>query len=712
MRTNLTTSSLNALLILVGISFATTTYAQYPINDNVCNATNVPLGPTGISMVIDSTTIEPGEQAISPPLGDCTNGWCDGLGIESSVWFTFTAPASGALSISVCGSNYNTQIALYEVGTCSDFGTFTYIFGNDDTPNGTPGQECGPANHGTLGYGLGSEFDIYCLTPGQIYYVIVDTWLAAGDTEPLGKTLNLIMNEITTPPPPPDITNIIDTTPSCPGYSDATATVEHTGFEPITFLWSNGQTGVTATGLASGNYMLTITDFCGATDVVAFSILVIDPGQPPTIGTITILPAGCADGAASIEIATGSPPFTWAWSTGAIGHQPALPAGMHTVSITDKCGIHTITQTVMIPGGTEVANGNFVIDPNTGCSVQFTGVINHVAPFEDNSVSYNVDQTIGGNIACIGGGLISDNGFWRAYDLTTDFNITDDYLLGELELAIFEAEAMNQEGFQPIEVRIYTITTVDLSVSTNTLVKTVPWTIADRDTSNSGFIRIPLNYLVPAGQLFAIEVFNPDGTPPLNRRLALGANTSPALGGSETYITSTGCGITTPTAMSVIGFPHQTVFNLVEYTYGVTWSPAIDLDDTTVLAPVLTSPAPVDSILTYTATVMDGCGLTQVVTATVDASACLTSGNEELVEGSFTIAPNPGNGLFNITNEGSARELTLEVFDLGGRVIVSRLVYFEAGAIAKLDLTAVPAGLYLVKFSDGAGVEVCRLVVE
>jgi len=696
-----------------------TTYAQTPpANDNVCSAMDVTLGLPGVFMVVDTATLETGETVINPPLGDCENGWCDDGGLDGSVWFTFTAPAGGAVNISLCGSAYDSQLALYEVGNCADFTTFSYIFGNDDTPGGTPGSECGLADPNTAGYGLGSEFDIFCLTPGQVYYVVVDTWLAtAGGPQPTGQILDLKINALTGPPPTASITNVLVEDPLCPGGANGTATVEFTGAGPFSILWSDGQMTPTATGLAMGSYNVSITDFCGGT--ANQTVMVNDgvPPSPPTVGNLGILAAKCgADGTASIEVLTGTPPFTWLWSTGSTEHQPSLPAGTHTVSITDGCGTSTISQTVVIPGGTDVSNENFTIDPVSGCSVTFNGVVNNVSPVTNNNVTYNIDQTIGGNIACRGGGFISDNGFWRAFNLAGDFGINAPFLIGELELGVFSANATLGEGHQPIEIRIYNVTSMDLSVSTNTLMKTVKWTVADRPSTAAGFIYIPIDYEVPAGQLFAVEVWNPNGTT-LGRTLGIGANTTAALGGTETFITSNGCSIPTPTPMSTIGFPHQTVFNLVQYTYNpVTWTPATYLDNAAALAPILTIPAGTvnpSNTAVYTVTVVDGCGSTQMATATVDVSACILLSNEDLVDvSSFTISPNPSSGLFNITNDGAAREMTLEVYDLSGKNLVSKVITLGQGDVTALDLSAVASGMYIAKLTDGDQAEIHKLIVE
>ena len=94
-----------------------------PDNDDYVNATVIS-GETGtLSQSTKHATLEDGEEP-SP------------LGGEASVWFKWTAPASGDLTVDTIGSSFDTVLGLY-TGTAVD--ALTLIDENDDAPNGGGG---------------------------------------------------------------------------------------------------------------------------------------------------------------------------------------------------------------------------------------------------------------------------------------------------------------------------------------------------------------------------------------------------------------------------------------------------------------------------------------------------------------------------------------------------------------------------------------------
>ncbi|MFM7814729.1 MAG: hypothetical protein ACKO66_09460, partial [Flavobacteriales bacterium] len=113
-------------------------------------------------------TVDVGE--VTPPvlasIYACAAAWCnEDVDAQNTVWFTFVAPASGAVTITSCtdSTTIDTQLALYSVSNCADYASFVHLASNDDMM-----QPCGLA-------GPYSSFIAYDqLTPGATYYVQAD----------------------------------------------------------------------------------------------------------------------------------------------------------------------------------------------------------------------------------------------------------------------------------------------------------------------------------------------------------------------------------------------------------------------------------------------------------------------------------------------------------------------------------------------------------
>jgi hypothetical protein len=142
-------------------------FAQ-PNNDMPCSA-NAIVVDAGFSS--DSTfdaTVDPNEvllEGIQGPVA-CFISWCDGPILDGSVWWTFVAPANGAVVITTCSENtdFDTQIALWSNTDCADYSTYQFIGANDDMPD-----DCGSG-----GNIYASTLTLDGLTPGSTYYIQLD----------------------------------------------------------------------------------------------------------------------------------------------------------------------------------------------------------------------------------------------------------------------------------------------------------------------------------------------------------------------------------------------------------------------------------------------------------------------------------------------------------------------------------------------------------
>jgi hypothetical protein len=176
--------------------------------------------------------------------------------------------------------------------------------------------------------------------PGQHTYDVSD---AQGCTATV--TINLVN--------PPAITASVRTTPALCGPGGGSIDVSPAGGTPgYTYLWSpGGQTNNTATGLASGNYSVRVTDANGCS--ATFTATLTNPSAI-TAAASTIANTSCStptSGSARVVPAGGTGAYTYLWlpSGGNSATASNLSAGIYTARVTDANGCSaTSTATVTL----------------------------------------------------------------------------------------------------------------------------------------------------------------------------------------------------------------------------------------------------------------------------------------------------------------------------------------------------------------------------
>lgn len=119
------------------------------------------------------------------------------------------------------------------------------------------------------------------------------------------------------------------------------------GTAPFSFLWSNGQTGQTATGLTPGTYNVTATDSQGC---FGSASVTLQAGGLFTInGNVTHVSCfNGNNGSISLNVSGGSVPYSYTWSNGSNNaNLTGLVSGNYTVTVGDATGC-TKTQTFTI----------------------------------------------------------------------------------------------------------------------------------------------------------------------------------------------------------------------------------------------------------------------------------------------------------------------------------------------------------------------------
>ncbi|NBB23444.1 hypothetical protein GVN20_29100, partial [Runella sp. CRIBMP] len=134
----------------------------------------------------------------------------------------------------------------------------------------------------------------------------------------------------------PNITNV-----KCFGGKDGAASIAVTGgTSPYTYLWSNGATTASLTGVAAGSYTLTVTDANGCAKTSA----PINIGEPAAALAATATGtnpacAGTSTGSINLVVTGGTSPYTYAWSNSTTAQSPTgLAAGVYSVVVTDANG--------------------------------------------------------------------------------------------------------------------------------------------------------------------------------------------------------------------------------------------------------------------------------------------------------------------------------------------------------------------------------------
>ncbi|HMQ48141.1 MAG TPA: gliding motility-associated C-terminal domain-containing protein [Saprospiraceae bacterium] len=166
-------------------------------------------------------------------------------------------------------------------------------------------------------------------------------------------------------PTPPSIDQLDNTTLDCADDTDGTLTVvASVGGAPIvSYVWDNGDTGATISGLSPGTYTVTVTaqDGCfsvGTAEVIAPLPLVID--------NISSVSPSCPEGdngSLTAFVSGGTTPYSFSWSSDPGNDifqvNPGLTAGTYTVTVSDanNCPPVTAQGTVVDPASIVLSFG-------------------------------------------------------------------------------------------------------------------------------------------------------------------------------------------------------------------------------------------------------------------------------------------------------------------------------------------------------------------
>ncbi|MGQ0827489.1 MAG: gliding motility-associated C-terminal domain-containing protein [Bacteroidota bacterium] len=423
---------------------------------------------------------------------------------------------------------------------------------------------------------------------------------------------------------------------TCEG-NDGSATITlGSGTFPFSYLWNNGSTTSTITGLTAGNYSVTVTDSKGCSKTA--SITVVQPFPITVTASATSAVCGASDGTATVSVSGGTAPYSYLWSNGyTTAAISGLTGGSYIVTVTDS----------------------------KGCTKKSTAVVNSSAP-PVAGISASV------NIKCFGGndGTISVSASGGTSPYTYSWNTSP---------------VQNTATAVNLSAGTYQVTLTDIngcSSSLNvTITQPIPVTVTSTDAT------------ICTGSSATLTAFGSGGTGSINFTWSPGSltgNTFTANPAATTTYTITAmdannCIGTTTAQLTinpapVINIPNATICKnssvvLTASGSGIyTWSPSTGLNSL-IGESVTASPT---SATTYTVTGTNSFGCTgsttvivtvhpEIILLTTPAGICPGDTATLTVSGAINYIWSPVSGLnFAIGSTVKASPLTTTVYTITG----------------------------------------------
>lgn len=271
-------------------------------------ASAIPTGSAPFTYTWSSIPVQNTQVATNLPAGNYTVSVRDNNGCVSTATVSITQPTQIVANTTTINSTCGQSNGSATVTAVGGVGPYTYLWSNGQTTQ-----------------------SINTLSVGS--YSVVVTGVG-GCTATANANITTTGSITTTS----TFTNI-----NCFGVNGSASTTP-TGGSTYTYLWSNGQTTQTITGLLAGVYTVTVTS-AGCT--TTSSVTIIQPNQILSTMSMTATTCGLANGSASTT-PTGTGPYTYLWSNGATTQTiTGLLSGVYTVTIS-SLGACTTTNSVTV----------------------------------------------------------------------------------------------------------------------------------------------------------------------------------------------------------------------------------------------------------------------------------------------------------------------------------------------------------------------------
>lgn len=440
---------------------------------------------------------------------------------------------------------------------------------------------------------------------------------------------------------------------------------------PYTYSWMpTAQTSSVATGLASGNYTVTVRDVANCPTVKVVNLASLNPTL--TVATSSLLCGNIPNGSATVTAVTGGTgPFTYTWMPTAQTNSVAtgLGAGIYSVTVKGASGcVSTQTLQIAQPSLAVASSSASCKGLQPTGSATVTSFVGGVGPY-----TYSWDASTQAGVATGPVAMGLDEG---SYTVTvTDAN----------------------------NCKTSATFTVTGGPSGSALTAVTTSSAATCSGINNGKASV-----TPTGGLkpYAIQwnTNPPQYTP-----------TVTGLPSPNTFIVSVidfnGCLLSKPVTIypepqniAVYVCPSNTVIpgatavlslTGLSGTGTYTWSTGAHTKTISVTASTLTPVA----AYSFTGTTTAGCivtGSTSIITSTAGAGSCVVGVNEH-ESLAYKVYPNPNNGQFVVAFDQLQANATLEVIDALGKVVLTQAV---RGLETNVNTTSLKTGMYFVIVRD------------
>lgn len=191
------------------------------------------------------------------------------------------------------------------------------------------------------------------------------------------------------------IINPLSSNATC-GVNNGSASISPTGGTlPYNYIWTNGETTSSITGLGVGSYSVTITDIAGCTKTAGFNIITSNP-IALTVSNTNINCFGANTGTATATpLSGGNGSYNYSWSPGgySISNPTGMSNGTYTVTISDASNPACFgTSTVTITQPTS-ALGLSLSSPNVTCFGNTNGQVNSTPSGGTSPYTYSWNTT-------------------------------------------------------------------------------------------------------------------------------------------------------------------------------------------------------------------------------------------------------------------------------------------------------------------------------